>query len=52
MQTLFINGKFSAQSVTGVQRAAVELVTALDRALDREGELAEFRCVLLCPMES
>lgn len=49
MTTLFINGKFTAQSVTGVQRAAIELVSALDRALARNVHAPGFRCVLLCP---
>ncbi len=47
MKTLYINGKFSAQSVTGVQRAAMELILALDRAFAHQG--GGFRCVLLCP---
>lgn len=49
MKTLYINGKFSAQSITGVQRAARELVLALDRLLVTEGESSGTRCVLLCP---
>lgn len=47
MTTLYINGKFSAQSVTGVQRAAHELVLALDRSF-AQGRAA-VRCVYLCP---
>jgi glycosyltransferase involved in cell wall biosynthesis len=45
--TLYINGKFVAQSMTGVQRVAHETVLALDRLMalaDRDT-----RCVLLCP---
>ncbi len=48
MKTLYINGKFGAQSVTGVQRAARELVQALDRLMLSEGA-SDFRCVLLIP---
>lgn len=50
MIPLFINGKFTAQSVTGVQRVALELVQALDELL--AGLPASQRptsCVLLCP---
>ena len=49
MKTLYINGKFSAQSVTGVQRAAIELVKALDRVLVKDDDAQGVRCVLLCP---
>ena len=49
MTTLYINGKFSAQSVTGVQRAAIELVRALDRVLAMDDDVHRVRCVLLCP---
>ncbi len=51
MKTLYINGKFSAQSVTGVQRAARELVLALDRLLAAEGEAHGIRWILLCPAD-
>ena len=47
MTTVFINGKFTAQRTTGVQRVASQLVLALDRLL--EGSPAEW--VLLCPAE-
>jgi len=47
MRTLFINGKFLAQRVTGVQRLAGGLVLALDRLLARTG--TDDRWVLLCP---
>ncbi len=41
MRTVYINGKFTAQPTTGVQRFARGLVSALDAALDAEQE-AEF----------
>lgn len=45
---LYINGKFTAQSVTGVQRAAIELVRAIDAG--RARRLSAFDdVVLLCP---
>lgn len=48
--TVFINGKFTAQSTTGVQRVATELVRALDRQLDTM--VAPQRWVLLCPAQA
>lgn len=50
MRTLFINGKFAAQRITGVQRLAIGLVTALDRLL-LETDSPD-RWVLLCPPQS
>ena len=47
MRTLFINGKFSAQRVTGVQRIAASLVQALDQLLQDTG--TPDRWVLVCP---
>lgn len=44
--TLFINGKFTAQRMTGVQRYADNLVRALDERADDTGSRP---CVLLCP---
>lgn len=44
MSTTYINGKFLAQRMTGVQRAASCLVTALDHLLPRGADW-----VLLCP---
>ena len=44
MPIVYINGKFCAQPMTGVQRYAYNLVLALDAL-----PLAEPRCVLLCP---
>lgn len=47
MRTIFINGKFAAQRVTGVQRLASNLVQGLDRLLlDLD---SPDRWVLLCP---
>ena len=46
MSTIFINGKFIAQRMTGVQRYAGQIVQALD-ALSAEAGAA--RMVLLCP---
>ena len=49
MTTLFINGKFTAQRTTGVQRVALQLVRALDTLL-ATGDAPELRRVtLLCP---
>ncbi len=47
MDTVFINGRFLTQPVSGVQRYAQEIVTALD-ALAGEGALPA-RYVLLTP---
>lgn len=47
MVTTFVNGKFTAQSITGVQRYAHELVVALDALLETQD--AGGRFVLLCP---
>ncbi len=48
-QTIFINGRFLTQQVTGVQRYAREALLALDKRLaeGREGE--GLRCVVLAP---
>lgn len=47
MRTLFINGKFSAQRMTGVQRLAASLIQALDHLLLETGNTD--RWILLCP---
>lgn len=47
MPPIFINGKFTAQRVTGVQRLAFGLVEALDRTLARTPPTD--RWILLCP---
>ncbi|HEX6705412.1 MAG TPA: glycosyltransferase family 1 protein [Albitalea sp.] len=49
MNTVYINGKFTAQRITGVQRAARELVAALDRRLGEGAAPSHTRWVLLCP---
>jgi len=46
METVYINGKFTAQGTTGVQRVAGSLVRALDRCGPRPGGRD---WVLLCP---
>jgi|UPI00068BEAE1 glycosyltransferase involved in cell wall biosynthesis len=47
MNRIFINGKFTAQRTTGVQRLALGLVEALDDALAIRGTPDQW--VLLCP---
>lgn len=47
MRTLFINGKFTAQRTTGVQRLASSLVQAFDSLLRENGN--SDRWILLCP---
>jgi glycosyltransferase involved in cell wall biosynthesis len=49
LRTFYINGKFTGQSVTGVQRAAKELALALDGVLALDGQAAGRQFVLLCP---
>lgn len=48
MQTIFINGKFTAQRITGVQRLALGLVKALDVFLQDIGNTD--RWILVCPV--
>ncbi|MED5619493.1 glycosyltransferase family 4 protein [Ideonella sp. BN130291] len=48
MNTVYINGKFTAQPTTGVQRAAHNTVAALDRLLQRQTAKST-HWVLLCP---
>jgi len=49
--TVYLNGKFTAQTTTGVQRVARCLVEALDRGLagGSAGPASTLRWVLLCP---
>jgi glycosyltransferase involved in cell wall biosynthesis len=47
MSRIFINGKFTAQRITGVQRLALGLVQALDNVLATRGTSDQW--VLLCP---
>lgn len=49
MKTIFINGKFTAQRTTGVQRTAGCIVAALDGLLGAEPVARAIRWVLLCP---
>ena len=52
MRTIFINGKFTAQRTTGVQRAAGRIVAALDRLLSSDAFAGGSRWVLLCPPDA
>lgn len=47
---VYINGKFTAQRITGVQRLALSLVVAIDKALDTN--LFNTRWILVCPPNS
>lgn len=47
MAAIFINGKFTAQRMTGVQRLAASLIHALDHLLAETGDIN--RWILLCP---
>jgi glycosyltransferase involved in cell wall biosynthesis len=49
METIYVNGKFSAQATTGVQRVARCMVEALDRRLAGDVAHTGPRWVLLCP---
>lgn len=49
MHTVFINGRFLTQRITGVQRYALEVLLALDRRLQAGLEGADFECVVLAP---
>jgi glycosyltransferase involved in cell wall biosynthesis len=47
-QTVYVNGKFTARPISGVERVATELV----KALDRLPQTASTRWVLLCPPQA
>jgi glycosyltransferase involved in cell wall biosynthesis len=49
MHTVFINGRFLTQRITGVQRYALEALLALDRRLHSGVEGADLECVVLAP---
>ena len=49
MQTLYLNGKFTAQATTGVQRVAHCMLEAVDLRLSCDADGAAVRWVLLCP---
>jgi len=49
MSTVYINGKFTAQRTTGVQRVALGLLNAIDEYLSTTRDFARTRWVLLCP---
>lgn len=52
MRSVYLNGKFTAQRTTGVQRSAACLVGALDAQLAVGTQAAACRWVLLCPPQS
>jgi len=47
--TVFINGRFLTQRITGVQRYALEALLALDRRVAAGAEGSDLRCVVLAP---
>jgi glycosyltransferase involved in cell wall biosynthesis len=47
--TVFINGRFLTQRITGVQRYALEALMALDRRMHAGFEGEDLRCVVLAP---
>lgn len=51
-RTIYLNGKFTAQPTSGVQRAAACWARALDRRLADHTADARPRWVLLCPAEA
>ena len=52
METVYVNGKFTAQTTTGVQRVAHCMLLALDRRLASDARVDGRRWVLLCPPDS
>ncbi|HEY2980176.1 MAG TPA: glycosyltransferase family 1 protein [Anaerolineales bacterium] len=49
MTTLFVNGRFLTQRVTGVQRYGLELMRALDGLMDAPARVPRIRLVCLAP---
>lgn len=47
--TIYLNGKFACQHMTGVQRTATNLLRALDRLLAEQAEPDDEPWVLVCP---
>ncbi|WP_339239751.1 glycosyltransferase family 1 protein [Geobacillus sp. FSL W8-0466] len=48
--TIYINGRFLTQSITGVQRYAFELIHSLDNIIGKNGKLqANFEFIILTP---
>ncbi|MBX2812837.1 MAG: glycosyltransferase family 4 protein [Myxococcales bacterium] len=47
--TVYINGRFLSQQLTGVQRYAREVVTSLDRLIHHESDFGHVSFVLLTP---
>ena len=48
-QTVYINGRFLTQRITGVQRYALEALLALDRRVHSGLEGTDLQCVVLAP---
>ncbi|AJY73975.1 glycosyltransferase family 4 protein [Paenibacillus beijingensis] len=52
MKSIYINGRFLSQSITGVQRYALELIKAIDLVIDVDKQLQKsFSFELLVPSE-
>lgn len=49
MKTIYINGKFLCQSMTGVQRYAYEIIAALDKLIEKNSVGQLYKFVLLVP---
>src|SRR3972149_1853710 len=49
MKTLFVNGRFMTQTVTGVQRYCIELLRHLDVLLDQQANSTRIKIVCLTP---
>lgn len=47
---IYVNGRFLTQKITGVQRYAREIVSAIDRLIDEEHELTNHEFILLTPI--
>ena len=52
METIYVNGKFTAQATTGVQRVAHCMLEAIDRRLAGNTAMPARPWVLLCPPAS
>lgn len=49
MKTIYINGRFMTQKITGVQRYAIEILHAIDDLIEENKELKKYRYVVLVP---
>lgn len=47
---IYINGRFLTQKITGVQRHAREIVSAIDVLIEDENELSQHEFIILTPM--